>query len=103
MATLILPSYLITTAQETPKQNWGARVVTDRITEVGPNAELQARYPEDDLIDGAGHVLAPGFVNAHVHLYGVLAQASRCPAAMRRSVAAGLFWMISGGRWSKMR
>ena len=59
MATIILPSYLITTAYETPKQDWGARVVSDRITEVGPNAELQAKYPDDEVIDGAGHVLAP--------------------------------------------
>ena len=73
MGTIILPSYLVTTARETPKQNWGVRVIDGEIAEVGPNTELRAKYPGDTLIDGTDHVLSPGFVNAHVHLYGVLA------------------------------
>ena len=90
MATIILPSYLITTAHETPKQNWGVRVVADQIAEVGPNAELQARYPDDTVIDGTDFVLAPGFVNAHVHLYGVLAHGIPLPSADEES----------GGGWA---
>ncbi|NOX63005.1 MAG: amidohydrolase family protein [Chloroflexi bacterium] len=70
---IILPDWLIITPHEPPKANWGARVVGDRIDAVGPNAELQSAYPDDDVIDASGHVLAPGFVNAHTHLYGVLA------------------------------
>lgn len=90
MATLILPSYLITTAHEAPKAAWGVRVVDDRIADVGPNAELQAKYPQDTVIDGADHVLAPGFVNAHVHLYGVLAHGIPLPSPDQES----------GGGWA---
>ena len=80
MPTLILPSYLITTAREAPKKEWGVRVVSDQIVEVGPNAELKAKYPDDSQVDGTDQVLAPGFVNAHVHLYGVLAHGIPLPS-----------------------
>jgi cytosine/adenosine deaminase-related metal-dependent hydrolase len=79
MPTLILPSYLITSAHEVPKKEWGVRVMDNRITDVGPNINLEAKYPDDLLIDATDHVLAPGFVNAHVHLYGVLAHGISLP------------------------
>ena len=70
---LILPSWLITTPHQPPKPDHGLRVVGDRIDVVAANADLRAQFPDDDVIDASGHVLAPGFVNAHTHLYGVLA------------------------------
>ena len=73
MATLILPDYLISAPGQAPRQGWGVRVAGNRIDASGPIAELQARYPEDTAVHAPHHVLAPGFVNAHVHLYGVLA------------------------------
>lgn len=72
-ATLILGDWLITTPLETPKAGWGVRVVGDKVAAVGPNAELRRDYPEDKIHDAGGYVVAPGFVNAHAHLYGVLA------------------------------
>ncbi|MCK6629279.1 MAG: amidohydrolase family protein [Anaerolineae bacterium] len=80
MPTLILPSFLITSAREAPKTEWGVRVMDDRITDIGPNANLQAKYPDDVIVDATDHVLAPGFVNAHVHLYGVLAHGIPLPS-----------------------
>lgn len=70
---LILPSWLITTPHEPPKADHGLRVAGDRIAAIGPNADLRAQFPDDEIIDASGCVLAPGFVNAHTHLYGVLA------------------------------
>lgn len=71
--TLILGDWLITTAHEAPKRNWGVRVVGDKVAAVAPHAQLQAQFPDDAVHDASGCVVAPGFVNAHVHLYGVLA------------------------------
>jgi 5-methylthioadenosine/S-adenosylhomocysteine deaminase len=71
--TLILGDWLIESAHLPPRQGWGVRVEGDRVTAVGPHAELKAAHPNDSIHDAAGHVIAPGFVNAHVHLYGVLA------------------------------
>jgi cytosine/adenosine deaminase-related metal-dependent hydrolase len=70
---LILPDWLITTPQKAPQQGWGVRVVDDRIGDVASHADLRHRYPDDERWDAPGTVLAPGFVNAHMHLYGVLA------------------------------
>lgn len=71
--TLILADWLIQHAHDAPQANWGVRVVGDRIDAVGSHADLKSRFPDDPIKDASGCVLAPGFVNAHVHLYGVLA------------------------------
>ncbi len=55
------------------------RVIGTEVNAVGPNATLRDEYPEDTVIDAAGMILAPGFVNAHVHLYGVLAHGIPVP------------------------
>lgn len=70
---LILPSWLITSAKEKPLADWGLRVAESNIVEIAPNEELQQRYPHEEIWGAAGQVLAPGFVDAHTHLYGVLA------------------------------
>jgi cytosine/adenosine deaminase-related metal-dependent hydrolase len=90
MATLVLPSYLISTALETPKREWGVRVVDDEIDTIGPNADLKAQFPEDTVVEAPDQVLAPGFVNAHVHLYGVLAHGIPLPSEDEES----------GGGWA---
>ena len=73
MGTIILPAYLIDIPGQPPKPGWGVRVVDDQVVAVAPNAELRAAYPEDEVVDAAGQTLSPGFVDAHTHLYGVLA------------------------------
>jgi 5-methylthioadenosine/S-adenosylhomocysteine deaminase len=71
MGTLVLGDWLVTAASEPPQWNHGIRVVDGAITAVGPNEQLAAEFPDDDVVSGG--IVAPGFVNAHVHLYGVLA------------------------------
>jgi 5-methylthioadenosine/S-adenosylhomocysteine deaminase len=71
--TLLLPDWLIDISGQPPRQGWGVRVVADQIAAVAPNAELRQAYPEDDVVEASGQTLAPGFVDAHTHLYGVLA------------------------------
>lgn len=73
MGTLILPDFLIDIPGDAPKQGWGVRVVADRIAAVAPNEELRLSYPDDEILDARGQTLSPGFVDAHTHLYGVLA------------------------------
>ena len=70
---IILPSWLITSTSETPRKDWGVRVVGNQIAEIGLNQNLKEKYPHDEVWDADGQVLSPGFVNAHIHLYGVLA------------------------------
>lgn len=70
---LILPEFLIDRPGEPPKRGWGVRVLGPEIADTGPAGQLRERYPQDDQLEADGQVLSPGFVNAHTHLYGVLA------------------------------
>lgn len=70
---IILPQWLITSAVEPPRKGWGVRIVNDWITDISPNTELLNKYPDDESWDVSNSVLAPGFVNTHTHLYGILA------------------------------
>lgn len=46
-------------------------VVGERIAAVGPTSEVAERFPEREaalVVDAAGRLIAPGFVDAHTHL-----------------------------------
>lgn len=71
--TVVAADWLIAEPGEDPIANGAVRVLGQDIVAVGTRPTLVAEYSSDDLIDFSGCVLAPGFVNAHVHMYGVLA------------------------------
>ena len=87
--TLILPGYLIDLPGRPPKSGWGVRVLGSKVDAVAPNDELRRRYPDDEVWEAPDQALAPGFVDAHTHLYGVLAHGipldARRPASGRSS------------------
>ena len=70
---LILPSWLITSAKERPRSEWGVRIKGSEIAAVASNRTLRQSYPDEECWEAPGQVLAPGFVDAHTHLYGILA------------------------------
>jgi 5-methylthioadenosine/S-adenosylhomocysteine deaminase len=70
---LILPGWLIVASDTPPRQGWGIRVTASRVTDVGPADALIAAYPDEDQMKASESICLPGFVNTHVHLYGVLA------------------------------
>ena len=70
---LIFPQWLVTAALEEPKQGFGIRVVDDQITDLGPKKEVLTKFPGDEVWERPDQVLLPAFVDAHNHLYGVLA------------------------------
>ena len=76
------------------------RVVGGLIDDSDPVAELRARYPGDDFCDASGCVMLPGFVDAHVHLYEVLAHGVHAPAAPSADLWNS--WTATGGRWWRM-
>ena len=95
--TIILPEWLITSAFEKPKHGWGVRILNDKIDDIAPNEELLFRYPKEQAWIAPEQVLAPGFVNSHTHIYGVLAHGiplAKAPSGLlafsrRLLVAAG--------------
>lgn len=68
----ILGKYLITSAKEDAKSEWGVHIEGNRITDVGSNAVLQKTYPDAEMIDATDQIVMPGFVNSHMHMYGSL-------------------------------
>lgn len=71
--TLVTADWVIAEPGDEPIRNGAVRVNGSRIDAVGTAAALRAQFPADEVVDGSGCVLAPGFVNTHAHLYGVLA------------------------------
>ncbi len=77
---VVSADWVIADALDEPLRNSAVRVVNGLVHEVGPTADLLARFPEDAHHHAAGATLIPGFVNAHIHLYGVLAHGVPAPA-----------------------
>ena len=70
---LLLCSWLITSAAETPRPNQAVLIEGDRIADIGEIEAMQMRYRDAVLTDLRGCAISPGFVDAHRHCYGVLA------------------------------
>ena len=70
---IIQPTLLISEPSIEPKQNWGVRVYDGKIQSVAPNEELEIEFSKDEIFLAKDKVLMPGFVNGHMHMYGVLA------------------------------
>ena len=64
---LLLADWVIPVSSA-PLADAGVRVAEGRITEVGPAAQLRARYEGDEVRSFPGCALLPGFVNSHTHL-----------------------------------
>lgn len=68
-ATIIKGSYLM--KEDGLKKGWGLRIEDNKITQVAPNCELKIEQ-NDNVIEAENQIIAPGFVNGHMHMYGVL-------------------------------
>lgn len=79
--TLVIGDWVVQAADTAPIAQGAVRVDGTTIDAVGTADELRRRFPDDDVIDASGHLVLPGFVNAHVHLYGVLAHGIEVDAA----------------------
>jgi 5-methylthioadenosine/S-adenosylhomocysteine deaminase len=55
---------------------WDGAVAVDggRIAAVGPREELARRYEAREVIDAHEHLVMPGLVNTHMHLFGAFAR-----------------------------
>jgi putative selenium metabolism protein SsnA len=55
------------------------RLEGDRIAEVGPTAELEARHPDAERLDAGGQLVMPGNLCAHTHFYSAFARGMAIP------------------------
>src|SRR5918992_4674579 len=72
----VIHNTTIVTADDTCAVQYDAAIIVeaDRIAAIGPTAELLARYPTAERIDGRGKAVMPGFANLHTHLAMTLAR-----------------------------
>lgn len=67
------------------------------IQEVGSTDDLRARFPEAQFIDAHGHLIMPGMINTHMHLYSTFARGmdpkSKPPKSFR-DILEGLWWKL---------
>ncbi len=77
---LITNARLITWEEENRVLEGHAVYVRDgRIADLGPSAELEARYPDAERMDAGGQYLMPGNIVAHTHFYGAFARGMAIP------------------------
>jgi 5-methylthioadenosine/S-adenosylhomocysteine deaminase len=75
LATVIHDTTIVT-VDDRDSVHYGAAVVIegDRIVALGPSADILARYPDAERVNGAGRMVMPGFANVHTHFTMTLAR-----------------------------
>jgi 5-methylthioadenosine/S-adenosylhomocysteine deaminase len=74
--TIVIHNAVIATVDDRDALHYGAAIAIekDRIAAIGPSAEILARHPEAERIDGTGKMVMPGFANVHTHFTMTLAR-----------------------------
>jgi putative selenium metabolism protein SsnA len=62
-------------------EDHAVRISGDQIVEVGPQADLLARYPSEERLDARGQYVMPGGICAHTHFYGAYSRGLGIPGA----------------------
>ena len=62
----------------------------ENIVDILPNDKVERRYPNAKVIDKRNSILMPGFINAHMHQYGVLSRG--IPANIEFKDFEGFLW-----------
>jgi len=65
--------------RQSPQPGWGVVVEGGRVAATGSHVDLRTRFPEAVVVDAPDCVITPAFVNAHHHMYGVLAHGIPTP------------------------
>ena len=66
---LVIPgSHIVTLDEDAPLIEDGAVAVLDGlIIDIGPQADIDARYRAQERLDGEGRIVMPGLINGHSH------------------------------------
>ena len=79
MGKLILGRFLLT-GDGVVMENSGLVIKDDLIYDVNKNESLLKNYPDFEVLDCRDQIISPGFINAHMHLYGVISHGISIPA-----------------------
>jgi putative selenium metabolism protein SsnA len=97
---LITHGTLITMGSPNRMISDGALYVEDeRITDLGPSAELEARYPTAERLDAAGRLVLPGLICAHTHFFARGLALPGEPASNFTEILEKLWWRLDKALW----
>ncbi len=74
----------------------------ERIADLGPSSELEARYPESERLAADDCLVMPGLICAHTHFYGALARGMALPGeppADFPEILEKLWWRMDRALW----
>ncbi|MCH8929127.1 MAG: putative aminohydrolase SsnA [Candidatus Marinimicrobia bacterium] len=95
---LIVNTTIITGDANRPLIQDGAIAIEGtKIAAVGNLSDLKDKYPELEEFDAKGSVIAPGLVNAHMHLYSSLARGMPPPSSQPKNfveVLEKIWWRL---------
>jgi putative selenium metabolism protein SsnA len=77
-------------------------IESGQLSDLGPSAELEMRYPEAERLDARGCLVLPGLICAHTHFYGAFARGmslSGEPAANFPETLEKLWWRLDKALW----
>ena len=68
--TILITNTTVVTCDAGRRIHYNAALAVDgdRISDIGPSAEVESKFPNAECIDGRGKVVFPGLVNCHTHL-----------------------------------
>ena len=72
-------------------------IVGDRIGAIGPSAELNARFPDEEPLDARGQLILPGSICAHTHFYSAFARGMGIPGEPAKNfmeILQKLWWRL---------
>lgn len=96
--TVVAGAVVVPRAEQGSVIQDGAVVIRGkRIAEVGPSSGIVERYPGASIIDAAGKLVIPGFINCHTHLYSSLARGLTAdiePSSGFMEVLEHLWWRL---------
>lgn len=67
------------------------------VREIGPEADLLARHPNEEKLDAHGQLVMPGNICAHTHFYGAFARGLAVPGNPPqdfKQILEGLWWPL---------
>jgi putative selenium metabolism protein SsnA len=82
--------------------NGALYVKNERIADMGPSPELEARYPSVQRLDAGGRLVLPGLICAHTHFYGAFARGLALPGeppANFTEILEKVWWRLDRALW----
>lgn len=86
---IVKSKYLISSAEDI-YIDYSLVVEGENIVDIFPNDKVEEKYPNAKVIDKRDSILMPGFINAHMHQYGVLSRG--IPANIEFKDFEGFLW-----------